>query len=437
MPFVPDSAPSGFVPDTPAKPAVAAPGQKPDWKKGMSALELASSAYGMASRPDKATSEAIAATGSGMVAPVVGNIAGLAAKGREVIAPSGGDPEAFRHHVTNALTYQPRIPAGQAMAEYNPMALIGKAVGAVGGGVKEGIQSGEPSRAKFMLGNVAEEAINQAPGLIGAKYGPGAVEGASGLMRSKAEGLMQSALKPTLKALKSGDAAIAINTMLDKGISLSKGGIAKMRAEIDALNDKISEAVATSTGKVKVADVYPMLKEKLDAFKKQVNPNADVKAIQDAWEEFRNHPLIAGAEEIPVPLAQELKQGTNKILSKKYGEQGSAAVEAQKAITRGLKEGVAANAPEVVEFNREESRLLRTLPQVERRVLMDANKNPMGLSLLAKNPASWAAFMLDKSATFKSMMARVLNASRTPVSAMSGVPAPLGVTTSLNAENQQ
>lgn len=234
---------------------------------------------------------------------------------------------------------------------------------------------------------------------------------AASKLRGSAESFMQSALKPTASAMKKGDASVAIDTMLKDNVPLSKKGVEQLRGRIDDLNTQISEAIQNSTGTVKIQDIEPYIKEKLESFRKQVNPDADLASIQKSWEEFKNHPLIAGNGEIPVQLAQELKKGTYKQLAKSYGQMSNAAAEAQKAIARGLKEGVAANAPEVVEFNKEESRLIRTLPIVERRVLMDANKNPMGLSLLAHNPASWAAFMADKSAAFKSMIARVLNAT--------------------------
>ena len=60
-------------------------------------------------------------------------------------------------------------------------------------------------------------------------------------------------------------------------------------------------------------------------------------------------------------------------------------------------------------MNAEESKMLNALNVAERRVLIDANKNPMGLSLLAGNPQKIAAFMADRSPLFKSLAARMLN----------------------------
>ena len=234
----------------------------------------------------------------------------------------------------------------------------------------------------------------------------------SPIIRKQSEELMQSALKPTLKTLKNGDAAIAINTMLDKGISLSKSGISKMHDQIDKLNDQIETAISNSVGKVSLSDIMKPVQEKLNEFKRQVNPDADVAAVKQAWDEFKANPLINGKGDVPVQLAQELKQGTYRQLSKKYGQIASASDEAQKAIARGLKEGVAKNAPEVVKFNKEESDLIKTLNVAERRVLMDANKNPMGLAPIASNPKASALFMLDRSAAFKTLIARIMNASK-------------------------
>src|SRR5206468_3026519 len=108
-------------------------------------------------------------------------------------------------------------------------------------------------------------------------------------------------------------------------------------------------------------------------------------------------------------LAQELKQGTYRILASKYGEQGSAATEAQKALARGLKEGISEKVPAVAGLNAEESKLINALEVAERRALMDGNKNFGGLAWLAHSPATWAAFMADKSALFKSLVARMMH----------------------------
>jgi hypothetical protein len=63
---------------------------------------------------------------------------------------------------------------------------------------------------------------------------------------------------------------------------------------------------------------------------------------------------------------------------------------------------------------------LQTLHPVERRVLVDLNKNPAGLMWLIHNPASAVAFLADRSAGFKSILARMVNTAGGPAGAAAG-----------------
>jgi hypothetical protein len=114
--------------------------------------------------------------------------------------------------------------------------------------------------------------------------------------------------------------------------------------------------------------------------------------------------------------AQAMKQGTYKVLAGKFGEQGSASTEAQKALARGLKEEIANAVPEVALTNAELSKLLKTLSVAERRALIEGNKNPGGLSLLAGSKAGLLGFLADRSAGLKALAARGMHsASNTPM----------------------
>lgn len=267
--------------------------------------------------------------------------------------------------------------------------------------------------AKIGFGtNVAAQAV---PAFIG---GAAAGKLASPALESGARSLMQSALKPGIADLRTGKAAKAIDTMLDEGINVSQGGLAKLREKIGSLNDEIFEAIKNSPATVDKNKVASALLIPLKRFEMQVNPATDVKAIEKAWEEFVAHPLLAGSKDIPVATAQAMKQGTYKALGEKaYGELKGADIEAQKHLARGLKEGIAEAVPGIADKNAAESQLLNALNLAERRVLMNANKNPMGLSLLAKNPSAWAAFMADRSPLFKSLAARMLNSGAETVPA--------------------
>lgn len=330
-----------------------------------------------------------------------------------------------------------------------------------------------------------------------------------------AERLMQSALKPNVKAVLRGDATKAIRTLLDEGVNVTPGGAAKLRNAIDALNEQIAAAVKGSPAKVDKDVVAGYIKGVMDKFRKQVNPNSDTAAIRSSLDEFVNHPLFAnigreeaelaakvaakdaskasalqdagrfattaaqqevlansavpvagmprvparvtenldrvdeankafhdalviarqrgkekeflefqlealrryGPDGIPVELAQEMKQGTYRVLKGKYGEVGSASTEAQKALARGLKDEIARVVPEVSQLNAKESALLNALAQVEHRAAVAGNKNPAGLAWLSNNPGAWASFMADRSELFKSIVARLIYAGREQVPA--------------------
>ena len=395
----------------------------------------------MAREAKGAVVEPILSMASSMLAKPVSEVVGLAATGYEM-ATGGKNADqisGFKKEVQDKLTYEPKTEAGKS--PYNALNAIPMAVG-------KGIAAITPDKAKPGEGgtlagaarNFASEAIPQAIGILGAKYAGNAaapVEKIAKTLRTGAEDLMQSALKPTAKDLLNGKAAKAIDTMLEKGINATPKGMEKMRAQIDVLNDQIKDVIANSPERVETAKMARPVVQKLKEFREQANPDADINAIKKSWNEFKNHPLLqhetpaqviprkvdpqtgastpekvipaVGKEDMSVQTAQAIKQGTYKQLSKKYGQLGSAEVESQKAIARGLKDQIAEKVPAVEKFNAEESKLLNVLSVAERRIVMEANKNPMGLSLLTKDPKVWAAFMADRSATAKSLLARIMN----------------------------
>lgn len=236
-------------------------------------------------------------------------------------------------------------------------------------------------------------------------------------LEAGARKLMGSAAKPTLDQWKSGEAKRAIDTLFAEGLNPTEGGVEVLKKKISTINDEIAKTIAGSTETVKVGDTGKPLLDALKRFERQVAPQDDLAAIERTWSMYRNHPALGGRTDMPVQLAQELKQGTYRQIDKKYGELGTAETEAQKAIARGLKEEIAAKVPEIAPLNAKESELINTLNVIERRAMLDLNKNPMSLALLAHNPSSFVAFMADKSAFFKSLVARMLNAGKEQIPA--------------------
>ncbi len=300
------------------------------------------------------------------------------------------------------------VPLSQRAKIANVSDLMNRASYAIGGAVTDAAAKHLPPEVSGALGYAANVGVQATPMLLGGEL----AKTASPILRSASERLMQSALKPGAMARRSGDAEKAVNTLLDEGINVSKGGVAKLQEKIGGLNDQIVRAIANSPATVDKGRVASALTDTISKFERQADPHADLAAIEKVWTNFLNHPLIQG-QQIPVKIAQELKQGTYRVLSGKYnGELGSASIAAQKSLARGLKEEIAAAVPEVAPLNKYESELIRALKLAEDRVLASGNSNLGGMAWLTKNPAAWAAFMADKSSAFKSMVARLINAGQ-------------------------
>jgi hypothetical protein len=273
--------------------------------------------------------------------------------------------------------------------------------GAIAGGTMAGMIDPNQASTGALIGG----------GLPGATQAAGAVGNViSGSMEGGARKLMQSAIKPTIKQLQTGQAETAVQTLLDNGINPTRGGVEKLRQMIDATDNKITSAIAGSNATIDKANTLGPLLQTRSQFGAQVSPGADLNAIDNTVSDYLNHPTYPGMT-LPVQAAQDMKRGTYSVLAKKYGQMGGAETEAQKSLARGLKDEIAAAVPGISDLNAQQSKLLDTLSVTERRALMEVNKNPMGLAALAHNPASWAMFMADKSALFKSLAARALNSA--------------------------
>jgi hypothetical protein len=136
------------------------------------------------------------------------------------------------------------------------------------------------------------------------------------------------------------------------------------------------------------------------------------KKTEEAAAEKALSELVAKGPTMSVQDAQRLKQGTYKVLEKKYGQLGSAETEAQKALARGLKEAIAEAVPEVGPLNAKQSELIKALKVTGRRAMMDDNRNPVGIAGLSGSPSQLAAMLADRSALLKSLAARGANAMR-------------------------
>ena len=288
--------------------------------------------------------------------------------------------------------------ASGAIAEGNKIGQekLDKAAYEAGGKVTD--VTGSPE-----AGIAAHLAIQAAPVIAGGELGkvtqPAFVAGA--------KNLMQRAIKPSYESLANGNAAKAIQTMLDEGINASEAGMAKVQTQLNKLREQTKAVIANSPAEIDKNKVANELLGVLDRVQRQGIYKKDVKAVESAFDEFMAHPLIKG-DKIPIQLAQDMKKAGNKKLAGDYGEMSNADIESQKALVRGLKEGIAEAEPAVKPLNARQAELLNVLDVARKRSLMSGNQNPAGMALLAKNPVAGTAYALEKEAPIRSMAARGL-----------------------------
>ncbi len=368
--------------------------------------------------------EPAAALLTGAFAQPVAGIAGLVNLAGNAVGATSADPAETVRNTAAALTRSPKTEGGKRAAETigAPFEWLAGLADKLGGGVAE--TTGSP-----LLGALVNAGTQVLPGAV-LPGKPAAMKGGSSsvvadALAARSRGLMQSALKPGLDDMKSGAGARAVQTLLDEGVNVTPGGMGKLEGRISGINDQIAEAIAKSNATVNKGDIAARVVDQYQKVMRQGDPRADMAATAGVFHRFTDHPLLP--DQIPVQLAQEIKQGTYRSIgSRNYGETKGAALEAEKALARGAKEEIAKAVPEVGPLNARDSALIEAKDLLERRVGTAGNKNPLGLSAIPSNLVNTVAMLADRSEIFKSLLARAMNPgkSRLPDEAALGMTAP-------------
>jgi hypothetical protein len=120
-------------------------------------------------------------------------------------------------------------------------ALVRAAGGAINGTATARLANPEDAGKGALFGGVLPGAVQ-----LAGKAGSALYDAA----QAGAKRLMQSAIKPTIAQLKSGDADTAVQTLLEYGISPTKEGVNKLKALVDDLNNQIKTKISGSTATV-------------------------------------------------------------------------------------------------------------------------------------------------------------------------------------------
>lgn len=186
----------------------------------------------------------------------------------------------------------------------------------------------------------------------------------------------QSALKPST-TIPPAKVQKIVQTGIKNEIPVSEAGSEKLQSLLEDLQDKVTQEIGNGKGRTvdpnAVANRTDSLKKE---FANQVNPDADLKAIDASKEEF----LRNNGVPIPAADAQAMKVGTYKQLGNKaYGELGSATMESQKALARGIKEELEIQFPELHDLNAAEGSLYDLKPVLEKAIQRQGNHQLLGI----------------------------------------------------------
>lgn len=263
-------------------------------------------------------------------------------------------------------------------------------------------------------------AVSVIPDFINMSIGGASGQAVAPVLDAAGKSLMRSAMKPTLEQVKRGKAAPAVKTMLDEGFNPTAGGVEAMKSRVADLAEQVKASVANSGARIdthKVADFVPQ------AYRHFQNGPLAVSAIDDLGKvqsNFLQHPNIGGAREIPIQVAQDMKSGYQKAVGDKgYGLLKTAETEGEKQVARGLRELIGEAVPSVKSPLKREADLIQALKIAERRVAIDANKNPIGLGWLAQ-PWMIPFWLWDRSALAKGLTGRALYSGQQHIPASAG-----------------
>lgn len=263
-----------------------------------------------------------------------------------------------------------KTASGALNSVVNAIPLIGPSMVQAGEDIGQENYAGGAGGLTGVIGQVAAPSMSKIAS-------PNSLLGRMLLLGKTPEGAYESAMKPGTTIPIAKRAALA-QTALQEGIPVSQKGLGKLSGLIDNVNQEISQKIANDPNKP--ISTAPAMQNVADLktngpFGNQVNPRADLQAIDASGQEFQD---IYG-DQMPAAQAQAVKQGTYQALSNKYGELGSASTEAQKALARGLKEELANQFPELNDLNARDGRLIDLQASLQRAVNRIGNHQLLGI----------------------------------------------------------
>jgi hypothetical protein len=162
---------------------------------------------------------------------------------------------------------------------------------------------------------------------------------------------------------------------------MSTAGAQKISDALGAIRQDVRSEVTTAAQRGATIDpgaVRVRLADTRQKFGQQVNPDSDLRTIDKVGDNFSaNNP-----GPIPADQAQSMKVGSNALNGAKYGKVSTAQVEAEKALTRGIKEELETQLPELKGLNAAQAKLMNLDDILGKAVNKYVNQGGFGGTLL-------------------------------------------------------
>lgn len=266
-----------------------------------------------------------------------------------------------------------------AIPTYMGLAGLG---GMVGKGISEAIVPDvESTPDKFK--EVAKEGLYDALGEGGGRLA-GKVFAATVGKKFSPNSLFSSAVKPNSRVpgrpLSLTDLNKLADTAAEHGITASEKGGEKVSRLREGVHAQTLNRINNAPSSLFPISRDQILKRLDDVRRDFANPLSkamtedDAKVIDKVEEEFKRKPAYFTPQQ-----TQTMKSGTYGDLRGKYGKVGSAQIESEKALARGMREELVARMPELKALGEKESDLIKLEDQIQRFLARERNKNVTGL----------------------------------------------------------
>lgn len=214
----------------------------------------------------------------------------------------------------------------------------------------------------------------------------GALEGAGQaippLLKAGGTAAYRGYLKPSLSRVNLPKAAEVVQTAIQEGIAMTKGGLEHTQQLIGELNGKVNDLLSQATGKTvdlhEIADGVRAFAQR--RFNRPGNNPADMEAAMKVADRIDNHPSMAPTppnarvDTVDMPTANTIKGDLQTPVADKFGVPGgTATTRTEKYASAAMRNGIEKQVPDVGPLNMQESKLIDLARQLQQSVERDAN----------------------------------------------------------------